>query len=125
MESPLQLEVHGIKSTDHVRDMVEKNLSKLEKRYGRATACRVVVRAPGGHHQSGEPFDVTVRIALPAHREVNVGRATDERGTDLDFAINDAFKRALRQLSDEAEILADTRRRSAGDLANKGLDAET
>lgn len=120
MESPLQLEVHGIKSTDHVRDIVEKNLSKLEKRYGRATACRVVVRAPNGHHQSGEPFDVTVRIALPAHREVNVDRGRDERGTDLDFAINDAFKRALRQLSDEAEILADTRRH-----ATKGLDAQT
>jgi len=107
MESPLQLEVHGIKSTDHVRDLVEKNLSKIEKRFGRTTACRVVVRAPNGHHQSGDPFDVNVRIALPAGREVNVGHTpqNDNRLTDLDFAINDAFKRALRQLSDEAEQL--------------------
>ena len=118
MESPLQLEVHGIKSTDHVREMVEKNLSKIEKRYGRATACRVVVRAPNAHHKSGEPFDVSVRIALPAHREINVDRSTDERSTDLDFAINDAFKRALRQLGDETELLQGRRH------ATKSLDAE-
>jgi len=124
MESPLQLEVHGIKSTDHVRDMVEKNLSKIEKRFGRATACRVVVRAPNGHHQSGEPFDVSVRIALPAKREINVGHVSgdDERRTDLDFAINDAFKRALRQLGDETELMKDRRakRRAAKELNGEG-----
>lgn len=106
MESPLQLEVHGIKSTDHVRDVVEKNLSKIEKRFGRATAARVVVRAPNGHHQSGDPFDVSVHIALPAGREINVGHTPkDDRLTDLDAAINDAFKRALRQLGDETELM--------------------
>jgi ribosome-associated translation inhibitor RaiA len=99
MESLLQLEVHGLKSSTHAREVVEKNLSKIEKRYGRATACRVVVRAPAGHHKTGEPFDVSVRIALPAKREINVGHpGADERLADLDFAINDAFKRALRQL---------------------------
>ena len=104
MESTLKLEVHGIKSTDHVRDVVEKNLSKIEKRFGRATSARVVVRAPTGHRQSGDPFDVSVRIALPAGREINVGHTpAGERSTDLDTAINDAFKRALRQLGDETE----------------------
>jgi len=114
MESPLQLEVHGIKSTDHVRDLVEKNLSKLEKRFGRATAARVVVRAPNGHHQSGEPFEVSVRIALPAGREINVGHTPhDDRLTDLDAAINDAFKRALRQLSDETDLMKSRARHQA------------
>ena len=100
MESPLQLELHGLRATNHVRAIVDKNLSKIEKRYGRATACRVVVRAPNAHHRNGEPFDVSVRIALPAHREINVGHvaADDDRLADLDYAINDAFKRALRQL---------------------------
>ena len=114
MESPLQLEVHGIKSTDHVREVVEKNLSKIEKRFGRATAARVVVRAPNGHHQSGEPFEVSVRIALPKGREINVGHTpNDERLSDLDAAINDAFKRALRQLSDETDLMKGRARRAA------------
>ncbi|MBV9993081.1 MAG: HPF/RaiA family ribosome-associated protein [Alphaproteobacteria bacterium] len=121
MESPLQLEIHGIKSTEHVRDVVEKNLSKIEKRFGRATAARVVVRAPNGHHQSGDPFDVSVRIALPAGREINVGHTPDdERLTDLDAAINDAFKRALRQLGDEKDQMRGQTKRHA----EKALDGE-
>src|SRR5262249_2638098 len=120
--SPLQLEVHGIKSTDHVREMVEKNLSKIEKRFGRATSARVVVRAPAGHHQSGDPFDISVRIALPAGREINVGHTpNDNRSTDLDAAINDAFKRAMRQLGDETEQMRGRTKRHA----EKDLDGES
>lgn len=120
MESPLQLEVHGLRATDHVREIVEKNLSKIEKRYGRATACRVVVRAPNAHHRNGEPFDVSVRIALPARREINVGRTpvADDRLGDLDFAVGDAFKRALRQLEDETELMQGRRH------ATKSLNGE-
>jgi len=119
MESPLKLEVHGIKSTAHVREMVEKNLSKIEKRFGRATSARVVVRAPTGHHQSGDPFDVSVRIALPAGREINVGHTPDdERLADLDAAINDAFKRALRQLGDETEQMRGQTKRHAEKALN-------
>lgn len=119
MESPLQLELHGLKSTSHIQDLIEKNLSKIEKRFGRATACRVVVRAPNAHHKNGEPFDVSVRIALPAKREINVGhpQGTDERRADLDFAVNDAFKRALRQLSDETQLMKGrVKRHAAKDL---------
>ena len=100
METPLQLELYGLEHSDHVRDLIDRNLSKIEKRYGRATACRVVVRAPNAHHRHGEPFDVSIRIALPAKREINVDHTPggDDRLADLDFAVNDAFKRALRQL---------------------------
>lgn len=119
MESPLQLELHGVRSSDHVHGLIEKNLSKIEKRFGRATACRVVVRAPT-HHKNGEPFDVSVHIALPAGREVNVGRVSskDDRSSDLDFAVNDAFKRALRQLGDEAEQLKGQTKRHPSKASN-------
>ncbi|MBV8976614.1 MAG: HPF/RaiA family ribosome-associated protein [Alphaproteobacteria bacterium] len=122
METPLQLELQGVPATDHVRTLIERNLSKIEKRFGRATACRIVVRAPGHHHKNGEPYAVGVRIALPAGREVNVGHAPtrDDRLADLDYALNDAFKRALRQLSDDARILQERGRR----IANKALPAE-
>ena len=116
METPLQLELQGIKATDYVRELIAENLSKLEKRHGRATACRIVVRAPGEHHQSGEPYEVSMRIALPLRREIIIGhkKNLDGRFTDLTFAINDAFKRALRQLSDEtAQLQGRSRRRAA------------
>jgi hypothetical protein len=105
MESPLQLELHDVKSSDYLYELIQTNLAKIEKRFGRATACRVVVRAPNAHHRNGAPFEVSVRIALPAGREVNVGRTPgdDERLADLTAAVNDAFKRALRQLTDETD----------------------
>ena len=105
MESPLQLELHGVKSSEYLHELIRTNLAKIEKRFGRATACRVVVRAPNAHHQSGEPFEVSIRIALPAGREVYVGHTpgNDDRFTDLTAAVNDAFKRALRQLADETD----------------------
>ena len=55
-----------------LNELIQTNLAKIEKRFGRATACRVVVRAPNAHHQSGAPFEVSIRIALPAKKEINV-----------------------------------------------------
>ncbi|HVU21362.1 MAG TPA: HPF/RaiA family ribosome-associated protein [Rhizomicrobium sp.] len=104
METPLQIELDGVKSSDYLKELIESNLAKIEKRFGRATACRVVVRAPNAHHQSGEPFDVSIRIALPTKKEINVNQTPgDDRLTDLTAAVNAAFKRALRQLDSEAD----------------------
>ena len=65
------------------------------------------------------PHDVSVRIALPAGREINVGHTpNDERLTDLDAAINDAFKRALRQLGDETEQMRGQTKRHAEKALN-------
>ena len=71
------------------------------------TAVRVVVKAPGGHHRTGGLYEINIRLALPDGREVNVGRTpqNDERYADLDFALNDAFKRARRQLQDQVRKL--------------------
>ncbi|MGZ5920226.1 MAG: HPF/RaiA family ribosome-associated protein, partial [Rhizomicrobium sp.] len=74
-------------------------MRKMEERFGRGIACRVVIRAPGAHHQRGEPFSVSIQVALPGNREVNVGRISnshDPRQADLVFAVNDAFRRAMR-----------------------------
>ena len=65
---------------------------------------------PGGGERSepaastGGLYDIHIRLALPDGREVNVERTApaDERRADLNFAINDAFKRARRQLQDQA-----------------------
>ena len=58
---------------------------------------------PGGHHRNSGLYEVNIRLALPNGREVNVDRTAleDVRHSDLTFAINDAFKRARRQLQDQ------------------------
>ena len=108
METPLKLEIQGVEPSSHVRDLIASNIAKVEARYGRITGCRVAIQAPGAHHRMGEPYAISIHLALPNGREVNVGRVStglDRRQADLVFAINDAFRRVIRQLRDQARML--------------------
>ena len=93
--------------TRRFRASITDHLAQLEQRFGRVTACRVVLKGPGGHHRTGGLYEVHIRLALPNGREVNVERTAqaDERHSDLTFAITDAFKRARRRLQDQAHRL--------------------
>ena len=83
---------------------IEHHVAELEQRYGRVTACRVVLKGPGGHHRTGGLYEVNIRLA---GREINIARTAqaDERLADLSFAINDAFKHARRRLQDQVRRL--------------------
>jgi cold shock CspA family protein/ribosome-associated translation inhibitor RaiA len=107
MQTPVKIDFQGMRGTSKIRTSIEERIAELEQRYGRITACRVVVKGPGGHHRTGGLYEVNIRLALPNGREVNVGRTAqdDERQGDLTFAINDAFKRARRRLQDHARRL--------------------
>ncbi len=103
METPLQIDFQGMEAKEHFRASIIKHVAQLEERFGRVTAGRVVVKAPSGHHHTGGLFEISVHLSLPDGREVNIGRTpqNDERYSDIDFALNDAFKRTRRQLQDE------------------------
>jgi len=107
METPVQIDFQGMDANADVRSAIARHVAQLEDRFGRVTAGRVVLRAPGGHHRTGGPFEINVRLALPEGREVDIGRTpqNDERYSDLNFAINNAFKRARRQLRDQVRRL--------------------
>jgi len=102
MQTPVEIEFQEIAANPKIQELIEDHVKKLEQRYGRITACRIVVKGPGHHHQAGGLYDINIRIALPDSREVHIGRTpkADERHSELSFAINDAFKRARRQLQD-------------------------
>jgi cold shock CspA family protein/ribosome-associated translation inhibitor RaiA len=104
MQTPVEVEFQEMDGTPAVQELIEDHVRKLEQRYGRITACRIVVKGPGRHHQTGGLYDINIRMALPDGREVHIGRTptADERHSELSFAINDAFKRARRQLQDNA-----------------------
>src|ERR1022692_2678940 len=74
-----------------LRAAIARHVTQLEKRFGRITACRVVLKGPGEHHRSGGLFEVHIRLALPDEKEVNVGHKADadERHADANLAIND------------------------------------
>ena len=107
MQTPLEIDFQGMTGTPKVHTSIEEHVAGLERRFGRVTACRVVLKGPGGHHQTGGLYEVNIRLALPNGREVNVERTAkaDERHADLTFAINDAFKRARRRLQDHVRRL--------------------
>jgi len=111
METPVEIEFQGMQGTPASRQFILDHIARLEDHFGQITACRVVVKAPTAHHQAGAPFDVHVRLALPDGREVNVGgrRSLDPREADLHFAVNQAFKRAQRSLTERV-------RRMRGDV---------
>lgn len=52
---------------------------------------------------TGGLYGVNIRLALPQGRAIEIGRTpkADERHADVNFAINDAFKRARRRLQDQ------------------------
>src|ERR1700693_5894844 len=107
MQTPVEIEFQGMEARPQIQPILTKHVADLEQRFGRVTACRVVLKAPGGHHRTGGLYEVNIRLALPEGREVNVDRTAkaDERHSDLTFAINDAFKRARRQLQDRVRDL--------------------
>jgi cold shock CspA family protein len=107
METPVEIDFQGMHAKPEIRRAIAEHVTKLEDRYGRVTAGRVVLKAPGEHHRTGGLFEINVHLALPEGREVNIGRTpqNDERYSDLTFAINDVFKRARRQLQDQVRRL--------------------
>jgi hypothetical protein len=103
MEAPLQIDLEGIDAGLDIRAKIDTHVAQLEDRSGRITAGRVIVKAPSGHHRTGGLYEIKIHLSLPEGREVNIGRTpqNDERYADIDYALNDAFKRARRKLQDE------------------------
>ena len=103
MQTAPKIEFQGMAGTPELEDAITAHVAQLEQRWDRITACRVVLKGPGQHHQAGGLYEVHIHLSLPDGREVNVRRtaAADDRRTDLTFALNNAFKRARRQLQDQ------------------------
>lgn len=116
METPVQIDFQGMDARPDVRAAIEKHLIQLEERFGRITSGRVVLKAPSGRHRTGGLYEISVRLALPDGRQVNIGhvRQDDERFADLNYALNDTFKRARRQLQDNVRELQGQVKQSSG-----------
>lgn len=111
MQTKPQIDFQGMEASADIQARIERQIERLEEHYGRLTACRVVVKGPGGRHQTGGHYEINIHLSLPDGRDVAVDRTPDldERFQDFDFALNDAFNRANRRLQDEV-------RRMRGDV---------
>ena len=111
MQTPPEIQFQGMQGTPQIEEMIAAHIAELDERFGRITACRVVVKAPSAHHREGDPYEVHIHLALPEGQEVNIERTApeDERRSDLAFAISDAFRHARQQLHEKV-------RRMRGDV---------
>lgn len=102
METTIQIDFQNCDDPDAFRQRIEENVTGLEARFGRITACRIFMRGPGQHHRTRGAYEVRIHLELPDGRQVDIDRTPDEdeRQGDPWFAINDAFKRARRMLQD-------------------------
>jgi cold shock CspA family protein/ribosome-associated translation inhibitor RaiA len=103
MQTQPEIDFQGMNATPTVEAAIARHVAQLEERWGRITACRVVVKAPSAHRRTGGLYEIHIHLSLPDGREVNVARTptADERHSDLTFAVDDAFKHARRQLQDQ------------------------
>ena len=107
MQTPLKISYQGGAPSEALSGLITEHVHSIEKLHGRMTACQVMVQVP----DRGGAFSVHVHIALPGGGDVNIDHtpAADERFHDPQFAVNDAFRRAKRQVQDFA-------RRRRGDV---------
>jgi hypothetical protein len=67
MQTPVEIEFQGMEARPKIQADLAKHVADLEQRFGRVTACRVVLKAPGGHHRTGGLYEVNIRLgAAPA-----------------------------------------------------------
>jgi len=74
MESAVKIDFQGMKPHEALRAVIAERVAGLEDRFGRITACRVVVKAPSEHHRTGGLYEINIRLALPDGKEVDIGR---------------------------------------------------
>ena len=105
MQAAVEIDFQGMAADEVLRQLIMKHVATLEDRFGEIAWCRVAVRAPSEHHRKGGLYEIALHIILPHGRAVDIARTAtaDERYADPTFAVNDAFKRALRRLGEQAQ----------------------
>ncbi|GLR92306.1 cold-shock protein [Bradyrhizobium iriomotense] len=107
MQTTAQIEFENLAPPPGLQAAIERNISELEQLYGRATAGRITVRAAGDPREPDGQCDVSIRLALPNGREVNIGWTVkrDERNADLSSAVDDAFNRVRSHLREDEHLI--------------------
>lgn len=107
MRTPLRITFQNTPASAAIRALIEEQADHLDQFFGRMTACHVVFKVPDGNHRSSGLYEVTVHIKMPGGTTVDIDRTPglDERFSDPQFAVGDAFRRARRRLQDRAKVM--------------------
>jgi cold shock CspA family protein len=105
VKTPVQIDFQNYAAVESQRSAIREHLAEIERMFGGIIAGRIVVEGSSKHHRTGGLIGINIRLKLPDGKEVDVSRTpdADERYSDFNFALGDAFRRAQRQLRDEVE----------------------
>ena len=102
METSLKISFQGGDTSDALRQMVVEHVEVLEQLHGRLTACHVVIKVPDKRHRTSNLYSAHVHMTLPGGIDINVDHTpqADDRFSNPQFAVNDAFRRAKRLIKE-------------------------
>lgn len=101
MEETPEIAYKNFEPTEDIRLEVEKGVRRLEKFFDRITSCHVTITAPM-HQRRGGLYEVSIRVALPDHKDVIVTASHDDKPEreHPTVAVREAFAAAQRQIED-------------------------
>ena len=103
---------------------IREHVERLERIYGRMTACKVRVDQGNRNEADTIPPVVHIEISVPGRKDIVVAHEPDHlqrkfQAPDLHNAINEAFRIAERRLSKHKDKLADHIAEQAHEAANE------
>jgi hypothetical protein len=104
METLLKVSFQGGDSSEALGGLIGEHVEALEKLYGRMTTCHVIVQIPDRRHRTSSLYSVNIHMSLPGNIDINVDHTpqADDRFSNPQFAVNDAFRRARRLIKERA-----------------------
>ncbi len=105
METSLKISFQGGDTSDALRQMVVEHVETLEQLHGRLTACHVVIRVPDKRHRTSNLYGAHIHMTLPGGIDINIDQTpqADDRFSNPQFAVNDAFRRAKRLIKERVD----------------------
>lgn len=112
MQVPLEITFRNIASSDSAEAAIRDHVQRLERIFGRITACRVRVDQRNQNANETIPPVVHIEISVPGHKDIVVAHESDHlqrkfQAPDVRNAINEAFRIAERRLSKYKDKLTD------------------
>jgi hypothetical protein len=104
MQIAPEITFEGSEPSPAAREVILKEIARLETHNQRITGCRVTVIAPSHKHRHGVGFQVNIWLTIPPHENIVVTHTAtnDPRHEHAQVAIKDAFAGARRQIHDLA-----------------------
>jgi ribosomal subunit interface protein len=126
LQVPLEIAFHNLDSSAAAEQEIRERVAELEKLYDRLMSCRVRIDQRAKDRTGTIPPVVRIELGIAGRPDLVVSHEPDHllrkyQHPDLHKAINEAFRKAERQLFDLKEQREDREQGAAHDAQNQSL----